>query len=70
MNTQIQNLNKQILISSKIDIIMEHCLKLMDIVNENQKAVNKLKEELEQLKTHADNATDSLKESNDIRGGW
>ena len=60
MNTQIQNLNKQILISSKIDTIMEHCLKLMDIVNENQKAVNKLKEELEQLKVHTDNATDSL----------
>jgi len=69
MNTQLQNLNKQILISSKIDIIMEHCLKLMDIVNENQKAVNKLKEELEQLKTHTDNA-DDLRESNDIRGGW
>ena len=60
MNTQLENLNKQILISSKIDLIMEHCLKLMDIVNENQQAVNKLKEELEQLKVHTDNATDSL----------
>jgi len=60
MNTHLENLNKQILISSKIDLIMEHCLKLMDIVNENQQAVNKLKEELEQLKVHTDNATDSL----------
>ena len=60
MNTHLENLNKQILISSKIDLIMEHCLKLMDIVNENQQAVNKLKEELEQLKVHTDNATDSI----------
>ena len=60
MLTQLENLNKQIRISEKIDLIMEHCLKLMDIVNENQQAVNKLKEELEQLKVHTDNATDSL----------
>ena len=69
MLTQIQNLNKQIQLSVEIDTIMKQSLKLMDIVNENQKAVNKLKEELEQLKTHTDNA-DDLRESNDIRGGW
>jgi len=68
--THLENLRKQIHISNKIDIIMEQSLKLMDIVNENQKAINELKEEQEQLKTHTDNATDSLKESNDIRGGW
>ena len=68
--THLENLRKQIHISNKIDIIMEQSLKLMDIVSENQKAVNELKEEQEQLKTHTDNATDSLKESNDIRGGW
>ena len=68
--THLENLRKQIHISNKIDIIMEQSLKLMDIVNENQKAINELKEELEQLKVHTDNATDSLKESNDIRGGW
>mgnify|MGYP003125990605 CR=1 FL=1 len=64
MNT-LENLNKQILISSKIDIIIEHCLKLMDIVNENQTAVNKLKEELEKLKVHTDNATDQLDDDGD-----
>ena len=68
--THLENLRKQIHIGNKIDIIMEQSLKLMDIVNENQKAVNELKEEQEQLKTHTDNAADSLKESNDIRGGW
>ena len=64
MNT-LENLNKQILISSKIDIIIEHCLKLMDIVNENQTTVNKLKEELEKLKVHTDNATDQLDDDGD-----
>ena len=64
MNT-LENLNKQILISSKIDIIIEHCLKLMDIVNKNQTAVNKLKEELEKLKVHTDNATDQLDDDGD-----
>ena len=34
--------------------------KLIEIVNANQKEVNRLKEELEQLKVHTDNATDSL----------
>ena len=39
---------------------MEQSLKLMDIVSENQKAVNELKEEQEQLKTHTDNAADHI----------
>ena len=58
--THLENLRKQIHISNKIDIIMEQSLKLMDIVNENQKAINELKEEQEQLKTHTDNATDQM----------
>jgi len=70
MNTQIQNLNKQIQLSGEIDTLMAQSLKLMDIVNENQKRVNDIKKEQEQLQLHMDNATDSLKESNDIRGGW
>ena len=60
MNEELQNLNMQIRLSERIDILMKQSLKLMDIVNENQQAVNKLKEELEQLKVHTDNATDSL----------
>jgi len=39
---------------------MAQSLQLMEIVNKNQKEVNRLKEELEQLKVHTDNATDSL----------
>ena len=46
----LDNLRKQINISSKIDIIMKHSLVLMDIVNENQKTVNKLKAEQDKLK--------------------
>ena len=60
MNTQIQNLNKQIQLSVEIDTLMAQSLQLMEIVNKNQKEVNRLKEELEQLKVHTDNATDSI----------
>ena len=70
MFTQLENLNKQIRVSDKIDIIMTQSTQLLEMVNANQDIVNKLREELEQLKVHTDNATDSLKESNDIRGGW
>ena len=70
MNTQLENLQRQLRISDVLDVLMAQSLQLMEIVNKNQKEVNRLKEELEQLKTHTDNATDSLKESNDIRGGW
>jgi len=60
MLTQLENLNKQIRISEKIDIIMEQTLELMDMVNKNQSKINELKIEQEQLKTHTDNATDSI----------
>ena len=46
----LDNLRKQINISSKIDIIMKHTLVLMDIVNKNQKEVNRLKKEQDELK--------------------
>ena len=59
MNTQLNNLNKQLRISDVIDVLMAQSLQLMEIVNKNQKEVNRLKEELEQLKVHTDNATDS-----------
>ena len=72
MNTlnAIENLNRQLRISDVLDVLMAQSLQLMEIVNKNQTEINRLKEELEQLKVHTDNATDSLKESNDIRGGW
>ena len=72
MNTlnAIENLQRQLRISDVIDVLMSQTEKMFDIVHTNQKEINRLKEELEQLKTHTDNATDSLKESNDIRGGW
>ena len=72
MNTlnAIENLQRQLRISDVIDVLMSQTEKMFDIVHTNQKEINRLKEELEQLKVHTDNATDSLKESNDIRGGW
>ena len=60
MNTQIQNLNKQIQLSVEIDTLMAQSLKLMDIVNENQKRVNDIKKEQEQLQLHIDNSTDQM----------
>ena len=60
MNTQLENLNRQLRISDVIDVLMAQSLQLMEIVNKNQKEVNRLKEELEQLELHIDNSTDSL----------
>ena len=60
MNTQLENVNRQLRISDVIDVLMAQSLQLMEIVNKNQKEVNRLKEELEQLKVHTDNATDSI----------
>ena len=56
----LDNLNRQLRISDVIDVLMAQSLQLMEIVNKNQKEVNRLKEELEQLKVHTDNATDSI----------
>ena len=70
MNTQLENLNRKLRISDVINVLMAQSLQLMEIVNKNQKEVNRLKEELEQLELHIDNSTDNLKEADDIRGGW
>ena len=49
---QIRNLNRQLRVSDVISVLMAQSTQLLDIVNKNQKEVNRLKEELEQLKTH------------------
>ena len=48
MKTQLQNLNEQVRISDVINVLMAQSLQLMDIVNKNQKEINKLKMKLEQ----------------------
>ena len=60
MYTQLENLNKQIRISDVISVLMAQSTQLIDIVNKNQKEIIRLKEELEQLKVHTDNATDQI----------
>ena len=60
MNTQLENLQRQLRISDVLDVLMAQSLQLMEIVNKNQTEVNRLKKELEQLKVHTDNATDSI----------
>ena len=47
----LDNLKEQISISKQIDILMAQSLKLMDIINENQKQVNDLKAEQDKLKS-------------------
>ena len=49
--TKLENLKKQIHLSNCIDILMKQTLKLMDMVNANQKEVNDLKTEQDQLKS-------------------
>ena len=57
---QIRNLNRQLRIQDVLGVLMAQSTKLIEIVNANQKEVNRLKTELEQLKTHTDNATDQI----------
>jgi hypothetical protein len=57
---RLEQLNKQIVIGEKIDVLMEQSMELMNIVNKNQSKINELKIELDQLKTHTDNATDQI----------
>jgi peptidoglycan hydrolase CwlO-like protein len=73
--THLENLNKQIVIGEKISILMDQSNGLMEMVKANQKEITRLKKESDQLQTHMDNATDSLKdgkqllfESDDVEG--
>ena len=57
---KLENLNRQLRIGDVINVLMSQSNILMDIVKSNQKEVNRLKEELEELKVHTDNSTDHL----------
>jgi len=48
--TQLENLNKQLIIGTKINIIIQQSTKLLDIINDNQKEVNRLKAQSDRLK--------------------
>ena len=48
---ELANLNRQIRISDVIDVLMAQSLQLMDIVNKNQKEVNRLKKEQAELES-------------------
>ena len=52
---QIRNLNRQLRIQDVLNVLITQSTKLMAIVNANQKEVNRLKKELDELKTHTDN---------------
>ena len=57
---QLKLLNRQLRIQDVISVLITQSTKLMEIVNANQKEVNRLEKELKQLKTHTDNATDQI----------
>ena len=57
---QLKNLNRQLRIQDVLTVLITQSTKLIEIVNANQKEVNRLKTELEQLKTHTDNAMDQI----------
>ena len=59
---QLKNLNRQLRIQDVLTVLITQSTKLIEIVNANQKEVNRLKTELEQLKTHTDNATDQIED--------
>mgnify|MGYP001403400090 FL=1 len=51
MQTKLDNLQRQIRLSDVIDVLMAQSLQLMDIVNKNQKEVNRLKAEQAKLES-------------------
>ena len=65
----LENLNRQLRIGDVISTLMAQSLKLMDIVNENQKRVNDIKKEQEQLQLYIDNSTDEIEEYGDTNQG-
>jgi len=48
--TKLENLNKQIRISDVISVLVSQSTQLIDMVNKNQKEVNRLKKEQDALK--------------------
>jgi len=48
---KLDNLNRQLRIQDVLSILLTQSTKLIEIVNANQKEVNRLKAELDQLKT-------------------
>ena len=61
MQTQLDRLQKQLLLGTEINAIIKQSTKLIEIVTANQKEVNKLKAQSEKL---------TLTSSDDIKGGW
>jgi len=47
---ELKNLNRQLRIQDVLSVLMAQSTKLIEIVNANQKEVNRLKEELDKLK--------------------
>ena len=52
---RLENLNRQLRIQDVLSVLLTQSTKLIEIVNANQKEVNRLKKELDELKTHTDN---------------
>ena len=48
--TKLENLNKQIRISDVISVLVTQSTQLIEIVNKNQKEVNRLKKEQDKLR--------------------
>jgi len=49
---ELKNLNRQLRIQDVLNVLMTQSNKLLEIVNNNQTEVNRLKKELDELKTH------------------
>jgi hypothetical protein len=57
---RLEIINRQIRMQEKLGILIDQSTKLLIIVNENQKEVNRLREENEQLELQLANSTDQL----------
>ena len=57
MQTEINKMQRHIRISDVIDVLMSQSLQLMEIVNKNQKEVNRLKKEQAKLESNLGDIT-------------
>ena len=68
MQTQLNKLQKQLLLGTEINAILKQSNRLLDIIKENQDYSYKLQEESNRLEKEIE--AEKLRSSDDVKGGW
>jgi len=68
MQTQLNKLQKQLLLGTEINAILKQSNRLLDIIKENQDYSYKLQKESDRLEKEIE--AEKLRSSDDVKGGW